>query len=244
LVPATAHTTAAVKATPAVAAVPEKSVAVLPFLDMSEKQDEGYFSDGLSEELIDMLTKVPDLRVPARTSSFYIKGKQSTIKDIAATLRVAHVLERSVRKSGKTLRITAQLIHVESGYHVWSETFDREIDDIFKIQDEIAGAVFNALKVSLLRAEGTRAAPTASSEAYTLYLQARLPTLRGTVTDAAAAADYLQRAITAPVETGGEHRPVVQGTRTDRQDYRPRLRRRNASDRRSMSARASPSMRP
>jgi TolB-like protein/Tfp pilus assembly protein PilF len=194
-VPATTHSTAEVKATPAVAAVPEKSVAVLPFLDMSEKQDEGYFSDGLSEELIDMLTKVPDLRVPARTSSFYFKGKQSTIKDIAAALRVAHVLEGSVRKSGKTLRITAQLIHVESGYHVWSETFDRRIDDIFKIQDEIAGAVVKALKVSLLRAEGTRAAPTASSEAYTLYLQARLLTLRGTVADAAAAADYLQRAI-------------------------------------------------
>jgi eukaryotic-like serine/threonine-protein kinase len=120
--------------------VSDKSIAVLPFVDMSEHKDQEYFSDGLSEELIDMLTKIPDLRVPARTSSFYFKGKQATIADIAKALGVSHVLEGSVRKSGNTLRITAQLIRADNGYHVWSETYDRKLDDIFKIQDEIAAA--------------------------------------------------------------------------------------------------------
>jgi TolB-like protein/tetratricopeptide (TPR) repeat protein len=159
-----------VSATPV---IPEKSVAVLPFVDMSEKKDQEYFSDGLSEELIDMLTKVPNLRVPARTSSFFFKGKQTTVADIAKALSVSHVLEGSVRKSGNTLRITAQLIRVDNGYHVWSETYDRKLDDIFKVQDEIAGAVVKALQVSLMggltRPEsiGTR-----NIEAYNLFLQA------------------------------------------------------------------------
>jgi TolB-like protein len=155
------------------AAIPEKSVAVLPFVDMSEKRDQEYFSDGLSEELIDMLTKVSDLRVPARTSSFYFKGKQTTIADIAKALGVSHVLEGSVRKSGNNLRITAQLIRVESGYHIWSETYDRKLDDIFKVQDEIAGAVVKALKISLVGGSPVPAsAGTNKPEAYNLLLQA------------------------------------------------------------------------
>jgi adenylate cyclase len=197
---ATARTTTEVKATPvkatpAAAVAPDKSVAVLPFLDMSEKHDQEYFSDGLSEELIDMLTKVPDLRVPARTSSFYFKGKQTTIKDIATALGVAHVLEGSVRKSGKTLRITAQLIRVDNGYHLWSETFDRKLDDIFKVQDEIAGAVVKALRVSL----GTDAAPhtrsASSTDMYTLLLQARFLYVRGTPNDVKKSLDYYQQAV-------------------------------------------------
>jgi adenylate cyclase len=159
--------------------VSEKSIAVLPFTDMSEKKDQEYFSDGLSEELIDMLTKIPELRVPARTSSFFFKGKQATIADIAKALAVAHVLEGSVRKSGNTLRITAQLVRVDNGYHVWSETYDRKLDDIFKIQDEIAGAVVTALRVHLLPQQ--QAAAQAAQEglrtgniaAYNLYLQGR-----------------------------------------------------------------------
>jgi len=173
VVPAMVHTTADVKATAASAAVPEKSVAVLPFLDMSEKHDEEYFSDGLSEELIDMLTKVPDLRVPARTSSFYFKGKQTTIKEMAAALGVAHVLEGSVRKSGNTLRITAQLIRVDNGYHLWSETYDRKLDDIFKIQDEIAGAVVKELQVTLMKGSMPQAGGTANTEALILTMQAK-----------------------------------------------------------------------
>jgi TolB-like protein len=162
-------------AAPATPAIPEKSVAVLPFLDMSEKKDQEYFSDGLSEELINMLTKVPELRVPARTSSFYFKGKQATIADIAKALAVAHVLEGSVRKSGNTLRITAQLVRVDNGYHVWSETYDRKLDDIFKIQDEIAGAVVTALKVHLLPQQqaAQEELRTANIAAYNLYLQGR-----------------------------------------------------------------------
>ena len=165
--------TAAPEIPAAAALIPEKSVAVLPFVDMSEKHDQEYFSDGLSEELIDMLTKVPDLRVPARTSSFYFKGKQTTIKDIAAALGVAHVLEGSVRKSGKILRVTVQLIRVDNGYHLWSETFDRKLDDIFKIQDEIARAVMTALQSSLQPNALPQGVGTTDSAAYTLYLQAR-----------------------------------------------------------------------
>jgi TolB-like protein len=151
--------------------ISEKSVAVLPFLDMSEKKDQEYFSDGLSEELIDMLTKIPELRVPARTSSFYFKGKQATVHDIAQALSVAHVLEGSVRKSGNHLRITAQLVRADSGYHLWSETYDRQLDDIFKVQDEIASAVVKALKSKLLPARKLESGHrTDNSEAYDQYL--------------------------------------------------------------------------
>jgi TolB-like protein len=177
----------------AAVAVTDKSIAVLPFVDMSEKHDQEYFSDGLSEELIDMLTKVPELRVPARTSSFYFKDKQATIPDIAKALAVANVLEGSVRKSGNTLRITAQLIRVDNGYHVWSETYDRKLDDIFKIQDEIAGAVVTALKVHLLPMQQPSAQEelrTGNLAAYNLYLQGRQSYNQGD------AAGY-QRAVTA-----------------------------------------------
>jgi TolB-like protein/DNA-binding winged helix-turn-helix (wHTH) protein len=162
--------------TPAATAFFDKSIAVLPFADMSEKKDQEYFADGLSEELIDMLTKVPELRVPARTSSFYFKGKQATIADIAKALGVAHVLEGSVRKSGNTLRITAQLVRVDNGYDVWSETYDRPLDDIFKIQDEIAAAVVTALRVHMLpmqQPSDREELRTGNLAAYNLYLQGR-----------------------------------------------------------------------
>jgi TolB-like protein/Tfp pilus assembly protein PilF len=171
-VPATAVTSAPT-AVPTPSPISEKSVAVLPFVDMSEKKDQEYFSDGLSEELIDMLTKVPDLRVPARTSSFYFKGKQATIGDIAKALSVAYVLEGSVRKSGKTLRITAQLIKADAGFHVWSETFDRQLTDVFKVQDEIAGQVVKALRLSLLAGIPVARNNARNIEANDLYLQAK-----------------------------------------------------------------------
>jgi serine/threonine protein kinase/TolB-like protein len=153
--------------------VSDKSIAVLPFVDMSEHRDQEYFSDGLSEELIDKLTNIADLQVPARTSSFYFKGKQTTIADIAKALGVANVLEGSVRKSGDTLRVTAQLIRVDNGYHVWSETYDRKLEDIFKVQDEIATAVVGALKVKLLEAPTTKDRQTANSAAHDQYLIGR-----------------------------------------------------------------------
>jgi len=177
----------------AAVAIVDKSIAVLPFVDMSEKKDQEYFSDGLSEELIDMLTNVPELRVPARTSSFYFKGKQATIAEIAKALGVANVLEGSVRKSGNTLRVTAQLIRVDNGYHVWSETYDRKLEDIFKVQDEIASAVVTALKVHLLpmqKAAEQEELRTENLEAYDLYLQGRQSFNQGDT------AGY-QRAVTA-----------------------------------------------
>jgi TolB-like protein len=176
-------------------AIPEKSVAVLPFVDMSEKHDQEYFSDGLSEELIDMLTKVSELRVPARTSSFYFKGKQAKISEIAKELLVAHLLEGSVRKSGNHLRITVQLIRADNGYHLWSETYDRQLDDIFKVQDEIAAAVVKALKVSLLANTAPSATLTSSSEAYQLYLHAGSLYRHGTSDDTLRAYADLQQAL-------------------------------------------------
>jgi TolB-like protein/Tfp pilus assembly protein PilF len=190
-----AATLVAPAATLVAPAVSEKSVAVLPFLDMSEKKDQEYFADGLSEELIDMLTKIPDLRVPARTSSFYFKGKSEDIPTIARRLMVAHVLEGSVRKYGNHLRVTAQLVRADNGYHLWSETYDRNLDDIFKVQDDIAGSVVKALKMSIMKAEVPRVAPTANSEAYTLYLQAVSLARLSTSADSLLAHDDLQRAL-------------------------------------------------
>ena len=140
---------------------------------MSEKRDQQYFSEGLSEELISLLSKVSALRVPARTSSFYFKDRSEDIPTIARRLMVANVLEGSVRKAGDHVRITVQLVRADNGYHLWSQTYDRKLDDIFKVQDDVASAVVSALKVSMLGAEAPRAIPTASTEAYTLYLQAR-----------------------------------------------------------------------
>jgi serine/threonine protein kinase len=161
-----------IAALPAAKPLGDKSIAVLPFLDLSDKKDQEYFSDGLSEELIDLLAQMQGLKVIARTSSFYFKGKPITIAQIAKALGVSNVLEGSVRKSGNTLRVTAQLIRAESGEHLWSRSFDRDVTDIFTVQDEIAAAVVKALQLSLLPA----AAPstgTRDEKAYSLYLQAR-----------------------------------------------------------------------
>jgi TolB-like protein/Flp pilus assembly protein TadD len=179
----------------AIPAIPERSVAVLPFADMSEKRDQEYFSDGLSEELIDMLTKIPDLRVPARTSSFYFKGRPMKIPDIARELRVAHVLEGSVRRSGNHLRITAELIRADNGYHIWSQTYDRTPNDIFKVQDEIARSVVAALKLSLPAAPQPKAISAEDTEAYTLFLQARARLTQMSKQSVEQAAAYLKQAL-------------------------------------------------
>jgi len=177
------------------APISEKSIAVLPFTDMSEKKDQEYFSDGMAEEIINLLVKIPELIVPARTSSFYFKGKSIQIPEIAKQLGVRNILEGSVRKSGSHLRVTAQLVRADNGYHLWSETYDRSLDDVFKTQDEIADAVVKALKVSILKAEVTRVPPTANNEAYTLFLQAQSLARRGNSADSLAAEDDLQRAV-------------------------------------------------
>jgi TolB-like protein/tetratricopeptide (TPR) repeat protein len=182
-------------AAPAADAVPEKSVAVLPFLDMSEKKDQEYFSDGLTEELIGLLTKDPDLRIPARTSSFYFKDKRTSIGDIAKALHVAHILEGSVRKSGDRLRVTAQLIRVDNGYHVWSETYDRRLTDVFKVQDDIAAAVVLALKATLLPGRTVASAGPKNTDAYNLYLHGLYLLRRQSVADVDKSIDYFRDAI-------------------------------------------------
>jgi len=156
------------------APVAAASIAVLPFVDMSPGKDQEYFADGVAEEILNALSRVPGLRVPGRTSSFWFKGKNAKLADIAEELHVGAVLEGSVRKDGNRVRITAQLVNVKDGYHLWSETFDRELTDIFKIQREISLAVAIALRVKLLDAAGGRAQgrPT-SVEAYEQYLLGR-----------------------------------------------------------------------
>jgi TolB-like protein len=186
---------ASVPATAVVAApVSDKSVAVLPFADMSEKRDQEYFSDGMAEEIIDLLVKIPDLRVPARTSSFYFKGKPTKIPDIARELAVANVLEGSVRRSGNHLRVTAQLVRADNGYHLWSESYDRQMTDVLVVQDEIAIAVVKALKASLLDAPVARSVTATGSEAYTIYLQGRsLFETAGFASGTSKAIEYLER---------------------------------------------------
>jgi len=150
------------------------SIAVLPFVNMSGNAENEYFSDGLTETLLHMLAQIPELKVAARTSSFAFKGKDANIREIANILEVAHVLEGSVQRAGDRVRITAQLIRADDGFHVWSENYDRTLDDIFGIQDEIAAKVGSALSASLLSggSEIVVGVGTENLKAYDLFLQA------------------------------------------------------------------------
>ena len=172
---------------------PDQSIAVLPFADMSPYRDQEYFSDGLTEELLNLLAKVSGLHVASRTSAFSFKGKQEDIREIAEKLCVKHVLEGSVRKSGDQLRITAQLIKAQDGYHLWSETYNRSMENVFAIQDEIARAVVEALKPQLLGE--TPVVRETSSEAYNLYLQALHLKRQRNPDSLNQAMDYLERAV-------------------------------------------------
>jgi len=149
----------------------DKSIAVLPFVNMSDDAGNEYFSDGLSEELLNLLAKIPELKVASRSSAFQFKGEKFDLKEVAKKLDVAHVLEGSVRKAGNQIRITAQLIKADDGYHMWSETYDRSLDNIFVIQDEISAAVVAALKIELL-GEAPKS-QVVDPEAYALMLKAR-----------------------------------------------------------------------
>ena len=151
------------------------SIAVLPFANMSSDPEQEFFSDGISEEIINMLTQVPGLKVAGRTSAFSFKGKNQDLRFIGTQLNVNHILEGSVRKAGNKLRITAQLIKVSDGYHLWSEKYDRESVDIFAIQDEIALAILDVIKIKLAGAEKKAVLKkyTSNPEAYQLYLQGR-----------------------------------------------------------------------
>jgi TolB-like protein len=148
-----------------------KSIAVLAFANLSDDKANEYFSDGISEELLNVLAKVPGLKVPARTSAFYFKGKDTPIPEIAQQLGVAYVVEGSVRKAGDKVRITAQLIKAADGFQVWSDTFTRDLKDIFAVQDEIAGLIAQQLQLKL--GDTTRVAQTVNAEAHRLVLEGR-----------------------------------------------------------------------
>jgi adenylate cyclase len=147
----------------------QKSIAVLPFVDMSQAKDQEYFCDGISEEILDTLAKVDGLRVAARTSSFSFKGKNADVGEVANKLNVENVLEGSLRREGNRIRITAQLINARDGFHLWSDTYERELKDVFAVQDEITRSIVDALKIKL--AVAPPAHTRQNTEAYDLYLQ-------------------------------------------------------------------------
>ena len=198
-----APTQSTIAATPQTAIAPaaviadDHSIAVLPFVDMSQGKDQEYFSDGLTEELLNLLAKVPELRVIGRTSSFQFKGRNEDLRVIAAKLGVATLLEGSVRKSRNQVRITAQLINAANGSHLWSDTFDRDLDDIFAVQDEIAAAVVAALKLQLLPHHKASIAGyrPANPAAHTQYLLGRQFFNRTNTDDFRRAVAAYQRAI-------------------------------------------------
>jgi TolB-like protein/DNA-binding winged helix-turn-helix (wHTH) protein len=172
----------------------DKSIAVLPFVDMSEGKDQEYFSDGLSEELINHLSRIPALKVIARTSSFQFKGRNEDVRSIAGRLGVAHLLEGSVRKAGQELRVTTQLIRASDGVHLWSQTFDRNLADIFKVQDEISERVASALNATLA-ITGQAIGKESDVEAYNLVLEGNYYKARRTKADVEKAIQLYQRAI-------------------------------------------------
>jgi serine/threonine protein kinase/TolB-like protein/cytochrome c-type biogenesis protein CcmH/NrfG len=173
----------------------DRSIAVLPFLDLSERHDQEYFSDGLTEELIDRLTRIGNLRVIARTSSFYFKGKQVTVGEIARALHVSHVLEGSVRKAGDAVRITVQLVRAADGAHLWSESYDRNVSNIFRLQDEIAGTVAQALKSTFESGGRPQRVGDVNPDAYNLLLQGNYFIDRNSREDAQKAVDRYTEAI-------------------------------------------------
>ena len=177
---------------------PNNRLAVLPFVNMSADPENEFFSDGITEELLNTLTKVDGLQVTSRTSAFAFKGKQNDIREIAIKLNVDKVLEGSVRKAGNRVRITAQLINAADGYHIWSETYDRNLTDIFEVQDEISGVITNRLRENLSLSPKTEhlvKVPTKNIEAYTLYLKGMHFYNKLTPPDYYKAIDFFEQAI-------------------------------------------------
>ncbi|MDI1250021.1 MAG: TIR domain-containing protein, partial [Lacunisphaera sp.] len=182
------------KPAPTAPALDEKSVAVLAFADLSEARNNEYFSDGVSEELLNVLAKVSGLRVAARTSAFFFKGKNLPIAEIAAKLNVAYVVEGSVQRAGERVKITAQLIKAADGYHVWSESFTRDAKDVFAVQDEIAGLIAKQLSLKL-GASSAAATAAVNPEAFEFFVQARQAWNQRTARAYARAEVLLQRAL-------------------------------------------------
>ena len=183
--------------TAADASAEHRSIAVLPFTNMSSDPENEFFADGITEEIINALAQIEDVRVVARTSAFFFKGKQVDLRTVGESLKVTTVLEGSVRKSGNRLRIMAQLVSVSDGYHLWSERYDRELKDIFELQDEIARAIANRLKVTLgaNRQEPLVRVATKNLEAYQLYLKGRFHWNKRTPDGMGKAIEYFQQAI-------------------------------------------------
>ena len=172
-----------------------RSIAVLPFANLSPDKENEYFSDGLAEEIIAALTHIPGLKVTARTSSFAFRGKEQDIRKIAETLDVRAILEGSVRRSGSRIRVAAQLINAADGYHLWSERYDRELTDVFAVQDEIASAIGGALQATLTGAPETARRYTPKLPAYEAYLKGRYQLLKHTPDGLARSQDYFKQAI-------------------------------------------------
>jgi TolB-like protein/Tfp pilus assembly protein PilF len=192
--------TASTAAEPAVLAADEKSIAVLPFVAMTDSKEDEFFADGLSEELLNVLSKIDGLKVAGRTSAFYYKGRNEDLRVIADALGVAHVLEGSVRRSGNQLRVTAQLIKADDGFHLWSETYDRADGDTFVIQDEIASNVANSLQAQILGAPmAVTATGNRNVEAQNLYLVAQAAMAQRSLPDTRRARDlYAQASVLDP----------------------------------------------
>jgi serine/threonine-protein kinase len=173
----------------------QKSIAVLPLANMSADPENEYFADGMTEEIINALAKVPGLQVASRSSCFAFKGKHVDIRDVGEKLGVASLVEGSVRKVGNRIRITAQLVNVESGYHLWSEIYDRQLEDVFAVQDELSRAIVEALKLRLGSDTDQLVVPTKSLEAYNLYLKARFFYHRFTESSLQKSLDFYQRVL-------------------------------------------------
>jgi len=190
---------AATTPTSATPATSSPSIAVLPFADRSPDKDQEYFTDGLTEELINALARIPELRVAGRTSSFKFKGQNEDLKSIGEQLNVTTILEGSVRKSGDQLRISAQLVNVQDGFQLWGETYNRTLDDIFAVQDEIADSVASALEVTLL-GDRDDASGTGSADAFNLLLRARFLLEKGAPGDRETASELLQQALDIDIQ--------------------------------------------
>ena len=173
------------------------AVAVLPFVNMSPDPENEFFSDGMTEELINVLTRIPGLRVASRTSAFAYKGRDMDVREIGRSLNVNAVLEGSVRRAGNRLRVTAQLIDIEDGYHLWSETYDRQMADVFEVQDELSRSIAATLRVRLSRTDSGPLVvpPTASVEAYTLYLKGRFFWNKRTLESYRRGIEYFEQAV-------------------------------------------------
>ena len=188
---------------------PKNKLAVLPFVNMSNDADNEYFSDGIAEELINTLSKIDGLQLTCRTSSFSFKGKNQDVREIGKALNVSRVLEGSVRKSGSRVRITAELVNTADGYHLWSETFDRNLDDIFELQDEIAGIIANRMREQLVNKTTETPEPSQNIEAYQLYLKGLFFFNKGTPADYYKAIQFFEEAITIDISFANAHAMIA-----------------------------------